>query len=161
MKISSHFLLHIQSNFGWDHWKTDFLYSSKESITFYILSHTKNLPAIWETGVRPLGQREIPWRREWQPTPVFLPGESHRQRSLAGYSSWGQQRVRHDWMTNFLHWRRVCLTLRVSVPCPNRVQNKAHPHYIGCSSSHELSKSVQDQSREKAMHRAHSDQLMG
>ena len=30
-----------------------------------------------------------PWRREWQPTPVFLPGESHGQRSLAGYSSWG------------------------------------------------------------------------
>ena len=30
--------------------------------------------------------RKIPWRREWQPTPVFLPGESHEQRSLAGYS---------------------------------------------------------------------------
>jgi len=28
----------------------------------------------------------IPWRRAWQPTPVFLPGESHGQRSLAGYS---------------------------------------------------------------------------
>ena len=33
--------------------------------------------------------RKIPWRRAWQPTPVFLPGESHRQRSLAGYSAWG------------------------------------------------------------------------
>ena len=32
---------------------------------------------------------KIPWRRKWQPTPVFLPGESHRQRSLAGYSLWG------------------------------------------------------------------------
>ena len=31
--------------------------------------------------------RKIPWRRKWQPTPVFLPGESHGQRSLAGYSS--------------------------------------------------------------------------
>ena len=30
---------------------------------------------------------KIPWRREWQPTPVFLPEESHGQRSLAGYSS--------------------------------------------------------------------------
>ena len=29
---------------------------------------------------------KIPWRREWLSTPVFLPGESHRQRSLAGYS---------------------------------------------------------------------------
>ena len=32
---------------------------------------------------------EIPWRRAWLPTPVFLPGESHGQRSLAGYSPWG------------------------------------------------------------------------
>ena len=33
--------------------------------------------------------RKIPWRRKWQPTLVFLPGKSHRQRNLAGYSSWG------------------------------------------------------------------------
>ena len=45
----------------------------------------KNLPAMWETQVPSLG-REDPWRREWQPTPVFLPGEFHGQRSLAGYS---------------------------------------------------------------------------
>ena len=32
---------------------------------------------------------EIPWRRAWQPTPVFLPGESHGQRSLVSYSPWG------------------------------------------------------------------------
>ena len=38
---------------------------------------------------------KIPWRRERQPTPVFLPGESHGQRSLVGYSPWGH-RVRHD-----------------------------------------------------------------
>ena len=29
---------------------------------------------------------EDPWRRKWQPTPIFLPGESHQQRSLVGYS---------------------------------------------------------------------------
>ena len=34
---------------------------------------------------------KIPWRRAWQPTPVFSPGESHGQRSLAGYSSWGHK----------------------------------------------------------------------
>ena len=33
--------------------------------------------------------RKIPWRRKWQPTPVFLPGESHGQRSLVGYSPQG------------------------------------------------------------------------
>ena len=35
------------------------------------------------------GLRRFPWRREWRPTPVFLPGESHGQRSLADYSPWG------------------------------------------------------------------------
>ena len=34
---------------------------------------------------------KIPWRRSWQPTPIFLPGESHGQRSLAGYSPWGHK----------------------------------------------------------------------
>ena len=32
--------------------------------------------------------KKIPWRRAWQPTPVFLPGEFHGQRSLLGYSPW-------------------------------------------------------------------------
>ena len=34
---------------------------------------------------------KIPWERKWQPTPVFLPGESRGQRSLAGYSPWGRK----------------------------------------------------------------------
>ena len=34
---------------------------------------------------------KAPWRRAWQPTPVFLPGESHGQRSLAGYSPQGHK----------------------------------------------------------------------
>ena len=36
---------------------------------------------------------KVPWRRAWQPTPVFLPGESHGQRSLAGYSPWGHKEL--------------------------------------------------------------------
>ena len=36
---------------------------------------------------------KIPWRRAWLPTPVFLPGESHGQRSLAGYSPWGHKEL--------------------------------------------------------------------
>ena len=35
--------------------------------------------------------RKIPWRRAWQPSSVFLPGESHGWRSLAVYSSWGHK----------------------------------------------------------------------
>ena len=42
---------------------------------------------------------EDPRRREWQPTPEFLPGEYHGQRSLVGYSPLGHKRVRHDLVT--------------------------------------------------------------
>ena len=52
----------------------------------------KNLPVMQETWVQSLGWEE-PWRREWQPTPVFLPGESHGQRSLVGYSPWGRKEL--------------------------------------------------------------------
>ena len=43
----------------------------------------------------------ISWRRKWQPTPVFLPGKSHGQRSLVGYSAWGH---RESDMTERLHF---------------------------------------------------------
>ena len=36
---------------------------------------------------------KIPWRRAQKPTPLFLPGESHGQRSLAGYSPWGPKQL--------------------------------------------------------------------
>ena len=45
----------------------------------------KNLPAMQETKVQSLGQ-EDPWRSEWLPTPVFLPGEFHGERGLESYS---------------------------------------------------------------------------
>ena len=71
--------------------------------------------------------RKIPWRRKWQPAPVFLPGKSHGQRSLAGYSTWGCKEsdttehththiIRKDWLhvgyvfftlTFAFHW--LCL----------------------------------------------------
>ena len=58
----------------------------------------------WHTGEEPTCQcsrhkrcrfhpwvREIPWGREWQPTPEFLPGEFHGQRSLGVFSPWGHK----------------------------------------------------------------------
>ena len=36
---------------------------------------------------------KTPWKRKWPPTSVFLPGECHGQRSLAGYSSWGHKEL--------------------------------------------------------------------
>ena len=48
--------------------------------------------SVWETQVQSLG-REGPLEKElaihWQPTPVFLPGQSHGQRNLVGWSPWG------------------------------------------------------------------------
>ena len=72
--------------------------------------------------------RKNPWRREWQPTPVTLPGKFHGQRSLVGFSPW-DHRVRHNWATNIhffiyanvtSHWIRsdkylLCL---VTQSCP-------------------------------------------
>ena len=50
----------------------------------------KSLPTTWETQVRFLGW-EDPLEKEWQPTPVFLPGKSYGWRSLVGYSPWGHK----------------------------------------------------------------------
>ena len=50
--------------------------------------------------------RRMPWRRKWQPTPVFLPGKSHAQGSLVGYSPWGR-RVGHHLATK--RQQTVCL----------------------------------------------------
>ena len=47
-----------------------------------------------DSGLIPKAGR-FPWRRKWQPTPVFLLGGSHGQRSLVGYYPWDRQRVGH------------------------------------------------------------------
>ena len=54
----------------------------------------KNLPAkagdMKRCGFDPW-VRNICWRRKWQPTPVFVPGESHGRRSVVGYNPWGHK----------------------------------------------------------------------
>ena len=44
--------------------------------------------------------RKIPWRRKWQPTPTFLPGNIHGQSSLVGYSPWGRKVLDTTWRLN-------------------------------------------------------------
>ena len=51
---------------------------------------------------------KISWRRKWQPTLVFLPGKSHRQRSLAGYSPWGSKEL---WLDLVAGWPHTCTML--------------------------------------------------
>ena len=58
----------------------------------------KNPPAMQETWVGSLVGK-IPWRRAWQPTPVFLPRESSWTEEPGGLQSMGSQRVGHDWAT--------------------------------------------------------------
>ena len=60
-------------------------------------SVVKSLPSMWETGFDPWGKK-IPWKRKWPPTPVFLPGKSHRQRSLR-LQSMELHGIRHDSVT--------------------------------------------------------------
>ena len=60
-----------------------------------VAQRVKNLPAVQAACKGFIPQvRKIPWKGGWLPTPVFLPGEFHGQRSLVGL-----QRVRHDWAT--------------------------------------------------------------
>ena len=52
--------------------------------------------------------RKIPWRRKWRPTPVFLLGKSHGQKSLMGYSPRGHKRVGHDLTTKHKNKYSIC-----------------------------------------------------
>ena len=61
-----------------------YLYKTINLKASLVAQLVKNLPAMQETQVG-----KIPWRSKWQPTPVFLPGECHGQRKLAGFSAWG------------------------------------------------------------------------
>ena len=59
----------------------------------------KSLPAMWRPEFDPWVGKN-PWRRKWQPIPVFLPKKSHGWRSLGEYSPWGRK---ESAMTERLH----------------------------------------------------------
>ena len=58
--------------------------------------------------------RKIPWRRAWQPTPVFSSGESHGWKSLVGYSPWGQK---ESDTTEVTEQARMHAYLHISMSC--------------------------------------------
>ena len=58
------------------------------------LKHLPSMQENWIAGRLIPGSGRLPWRRKWQPTPVFLPGESHGQRSLVGYTVHGVTKSR-------------------------------------------------------------------
>ena len=80
----------------------------------------KNLPAsagdAKDTGSIP--GSGTPWRRKWQPTPVFLPGKFHGQRSLAGYSPQGRKELDTTEQTLFSHTGRGRSGASICCTCP-------------------------------------------
>ena len=94
--------------------------SSKANSFMFMSEHESEMGFPWgATGKEPTCQcrrlkwwkfnswvGKIPWKRAWQCTPVFLPGESHGQRRPAGYSlqSMGLHRAGHDWSDMVLAW---------------------------------------------------------
>ena len=73
------------------------------SLYVYIYFHRRERVPWFDRWVR-----KIPWRREWLPTPVFVPGDSQGQRSLAGLQSMERQTVRQDGATNTFTFIYVC-----------------------------------------------------
>jgi len=61
-----------------------------------VAQRVKHLPTMQETQMFNPWVRKIPWRKKWQPTPVFFPGKSHGRRSLVDYSPWGHKESGHD-----------------------------------------------------------------
>ena len=73
----------------------DFFCPTKLAFWASLVAQTvKNLLNAGDLGLIP---GKIPRKREWQPTPVFLPGKFHGQRSQVGYSPCGCKKVGHDW----------------------------------------------------------------
>ena len=82
----------------------------------------KHLPVnAGDPGLIP-GSGTFPWRWKWQPTPIFLPGKSHGQRSPVGYSPWGHKTVEHDLATKRTHTHTHT---RYSLQCDKIVKNPA------------------------------------
>ena len=75
----------------------------------FVEKYTSSRPPLWLGSKEPACQcrrhrfdpwvGKIPWRRKWQPIPVFLSGQSFGQMNLAGYCPWVHKRVGNDWVT--------------------------------------------------------------
>ena len=84
--------------------------------------------------------RKIPWRRAWPPTPVFLPGESHGQRSLAGYSPWGRKELD---MTEATHAHVIYqLNLQMAIINGNTAWQMLWVDFIYCTIQEETTLSI-------------------
>ena len=97
----------------------------------------KRLSTMRETQVQSLGGKS-PWRRKWQSIPVLLPGKSHGQGSLVGYSPWGRKesdmteglhfhfQCRRCWIRGFDLWARKIPWRRKWQPTPVFLSGELH-----------------------------------
>ena len=82
--------------------------------------------------------RKIPWRKKWQPTPVFLPGKSCRQRSLASYSPWDCKDSDTAEQLNHTHTKKNCGGIRFKrphfvYPFISSWASELFPHFACCA----------------------------
>ena len=82
--------------------------------------------------------RKIPWKRAWRSTPVFLPAEFHRQRSLAGYGPWGRKELNTPEVTQ--HTQHACVTRKSNMPERINAETSAyHELFSGFNTEYLLS----------------------
>ena len=96
-------------------------YETVKNWSSLVTQMVKNLPAIQETWVWSVGW-DIPWKRAWQPTLLFLPGESPWTEEPGRLWSMGSQRVRHNWVTKNKH-NKLLLTVKLSVLSAKSTKN--------------------------------------
>ena len=92
------------------------------------LKRVKILPSMQEMQVNPWF-RKIPWRRAQQPTAVFLPGESHGQRSLMDDSPQGRKELTLTQVTVHTHWQQHGWAQRLSYRAEQVKHRRANISY--------------------------------
>ena len=80
---------------------------------------------------------EIPWRRKWQPTPVFLPGKFHGQGEPEGLQSMGSQRDRYDWVSEHTHMQ-IAFSSLIYFPSLLRTRQHLTHHCFIHSTQHNV-----------------------
>ena len=97
---------------------------------------TANAGDLREAGLIP-GLGRFPWRRAQQPTPVYLPGESHGQRSLVVYSPWSHKESDNNWATKYARTQRI-VSLPWKFSVLHLIISLAPNHYVSSMSFHSL-----------------------
>ena len=125
---------------------------------FPMAQTVKNPPSLWETWARSSGEktgqsrrhkthsldpwvRKIPWRRAWQSAPVFLPGESHGQRSLTTVHRMAQSQIRLKRLSTHTYTNNEQSKNKVKKTIPFTISSKT-TEYLGIYVSKQIVRPV-------------------